>query len=72
MQEELVEQTKKNTELSLHLEEAMLSKEEMSINLKEIVGRSKIHEEDLIKLQAEVNALTESEAESKVECERLR
>ena len=68
----MAEQTQKNTELSRRLNETMLSKEEMSINLKEIAGRSKVHEDDLAKLQVEVNALTKSEVESKAECERLR
>ena len=38
----------------------------------EIVARSQIHEQDLAKLQLEVNELTQSEAESRVECEKLR
>jgi hypothetical protein len=68
----LVQQSQKNIELSHRLEETMRSKEEMSMNLKEIAGRSKVHEDDLSKLQVEVNALTKSEVESKAECERLR
>ena len=68
----MLEETQKNNELSRRLKETMLSKEEMSTNLKEIAGRSKQHEDDLAKLQVEVNALTKSEAQSKVECERLR
>ena len=58
--------------MSLRLEESLHSKEETSRNLVEIVARSQIHEQDLAKLQLEVNALTQSEAESRVECEKLR
>ena len=54
------------------LEESIHSKEETSRNLVEIVARSQIHEQDLAKLQLEVNELTQSEAESRVECEKLR
>ena len=58
--------------MSLRLEESLHSKEETSRNLVEIVAWSQIHEQDLAKLQLEVNALTQSEAESRVECEKLR
>jgi hypothetical protein len=54
------------------LEESLHSKEETSRNLVEIIARSQIHEQELAKLQLEVNELTQSEAESRVECEKLR
>ena len=72
MQEQLAKQTQKNLELSRRLEETQSSKEEMTKNLIEIAGRSEIHEKDLARLQVEVDALTQSEAESREECERLR
>ena len=62
----------KNSDLALQLEESLHSKEETNRNLAEIVARSQIHEQDLAKLQLEVNELTQSEAESRAECEKLR
>ena len=69
---QLKEQANKNSELAIQLEETLRSKEEMSIDLKSMVEKSEIYEQDLTKLKMEVDALTLSDAESKDACEKLR
>ena len=68
----MLEQGQKNAELTLRLDEALVSKNETDDNLKEIVGQTKKHEQDLSTLEKEVKSLTLSDAESRAECERLR
>ena len=72
LEEQLVEQGQRNSELSLRLEETLMLKQETDDNLRGIVGRSQQHEQDLAKFQMEVQLLTLSDAQSRAECERLR